>query len=79
MPPTVWPGGKDESCPTYPASTDFLIATTPESGTSCPASILNNVDLPDPFGPIRPKHSPSNTLRERLRKTGVEEYVFPIA
>ena len=38
----------------------------PEDGFKTPDIILKRVVFPDPLGPIRPKNSPSCTLREIL-------------
>src|SRR5262249_33657059 len=40
--------------------------TVPEVGVVSPARQLKNVDLPAPFGPIRPMISPSATVRSAL-------------
>jgi hypothetical protein len=37
------------------------------------------VDLPDPFGPIRPIRSPSETVKETFRKSGVAPKAFEIS
>src|SRR5262245_34322766 len=42
-------------------------ATVPLVGTVSPARQLKKVDLPAPFGPIRPMISPSATERSALR------------
>src|SRR5215475_993556 len=41
--------------------------TVPLVGTASPARQLKKVDLPAPFGPIRPMISPSATVRSALR------------
>ena len=38
--------------------------TSPPDGVSWPRMQLNRVDLPQPFGPIRPRISPSRTSNE---------------
>ena len=38
--------------------------TSPAEGASWPRMQLNSVDLPEPFGPIRPRISPSRTSKE---------------
>ena len=38
-------------------------STSPASGSSRPARIFRRVDLPAPFGPMRPTRSPSSTWR----------------
>src|SRR5580658_4366246 len=38
--------------------------TSPASVSSSPARTFNNVDLPAPFGPIKPIRSPSETVNE---------------
>ena len=40
--------------------------TEPLSGTILPATILNSVDLPAPFGPISPVTDPRRTESEQL-------------
>jgi hypothetical protein len=42
------------------------IATSPLSGCSLPAIILNRVDLPAPFGPMMPTIAPGGTVNDRL-------------
>ena len=46
----------------------------PESGSSCPARISSSVDLPEPFGPMRPRRSPSEMPSEMFsnRSAGTE-------
>ena len=42
------------------------IFTSPLSGFSLPAIILNSVDLPAPLGPMMPTMAPAGTLKLRL-------------
>src|SRR5260221_10416615 len=43
---------------------------SPASGGSSPARILSSVDLPAPFGPIRPTFSPARRSRDRPENNG---------
>src|SRR2546423_11765935 len=45
--------------------------TSPASGTRIPARQCNNVDLPDPLGPITATISPAATERLEPRNAGV--------
>ena len=38
--------------------------TSPSLGVNWPSTQLNNVDLPEPFGPMMPRISPSRTSNE---------------
>jgi hypothetical protein len=53
-------------------------ATSPESAEIKPARIFSSVDLPDPFGPIRPMRAPSETVKETSRKSVVAPNAFEI-
>src|ERR1039458_2619463 len=46
------------------------VATSPESASCSPASTASSVDLPAPFGPIRPMRSPSDTGKLISSKRG---------
>src|SRR5256884_4675341 len=46
-------------------------ATSPVSGLTRPARISISVDFPEPFGPIRPMRSPSETVKEMLDRKSV--------
>lgn len=48
--------------------------TEPPSGSTMPANILSKVDLPAPFGPIRPMRSRSSIPNEMSVKRGRELY-----
>src|SRR5450432_611101 len=50
--------------------------TVPESGSSRPARILSSVDLPAPFGPMRPRRSPSEIPSEMFSKSTREPKLF---
>ena len=52
------------------------IATSPLSGLTRPTSISSSVDLPEPFGPITPMRSPSDTVKEMFWKSGATPYLF---
>ena len=67
----VSPGANRESCGTYAARARLRTASSPVSGSSCPARIASRVDLPAPFGPIRPILSPSFTVSEMFWKSGL--------
>jgi hypothetical protein len=41
-----------------------------------PMSISSSVDLPEPFGPITPMRSPSETVNEMFWKSGAAPYFF---
>ena len=43
-----------------------------------PERICSSVDLPDPFGPISPMRSPSETGKATFRKSGVAPKLFEI-
>src|SRR5689334_774068 len=49
------------------------------SGTSVPARIRRSVDFPDPFGPISPMRSRSDTVNETSRKSGCAPKDFEIS
>src|SRR6266446_3165718 len=53
-------------CGGRPASSAPANFIDPADGTSVPESRLKIVLLPEPFGPIRPRISPSSTLNETL-------------
>src|SRR5215472_3820344 len=61
MPARAWRSG--EACVRSTPSNE----TVPEVGAVSPARQLKKVDLPAPFGPIRPMISPSATVRSALR------------
>ena len=60
----VAPGGNSETCATELRRVPLRIATSPRSGNTRPDRISSSVDLPEPFGPIRPMRSPSDTVKE---------------
>ena len=47
-----------------PASSSSRKRIEPEVGTSAPDTQLNSVVLPEPFGPISPRISPSRTSND---------------
>ena len=53
-------------CEGQPATSTPLIRTEPASGRSIPMMSFITVDLPEPFGPMRPKISPARTLKRHL-------------
>src|SRR5687768_59 len=57
--PTVASGANTGSWGTYPMRSLLRTDRVLADGGSRPASIFNNVDLPDPLGPTRPMWSPS--------------------
>src|SRR5580693_3595895 len=52
------------------------MATSPLSGFVFPHRISSSVDLPDPFGPITPMRSPSDTVNEIFLNSGATPYRF---
>jgi len=68
---TVSSPGYSEICCTRLSRTPLRIATSPSSGVTRPSSIASSVDLPEPFGPTMPMRSPSFTMNEISRKSGV--------
>ena len=52
--------------------------TLPLSGCSVPARIRNSVDFPEPFGPITPMRSPSETVNETSSNSGFAPNAFEI-
>src|ERR1700744_5211833 len=47
------------------------MATLPLSGSIRPDRISSSVDFPEPFGPIKPMRSPSDTVKEMSWNSGV--------
>jgi len=74
----VAPAANLDSCSTQLSCKRFRTATSPWSGFSVPARIRNNVDFPEPFGPIRPIRSPSETVKETSSKSGLAPNAFVI-
>ena len=64
-------GGNSTSCGTYPSFASLRAATDPASGASNPARIRSSVDLPEPFGPMSPSLSPSDTESEISSNRGL--------
>ena len=64
------PSANSEICSTVPSRIPLRIATSPLSGKMLPCKMASSVDFPDPFGPIIPMRSPSETVNEMLRKSG---------
>jgi hypothetical protein len=56
----------------------FRTAMSPLSGLTSPARIRSNVDLPEPFGPISPMRSPSETVKDMFWKRGLAPKTFEI-
>src|SRR6476646_2124674 len=52
------------------------MATSPLSGLTRPSSISRRVDFPDPFGPITPIRSASETVNEIFWNSGRAPYLF---
>ncbi len=61
---TVSPGANSEICSTMIEVMPLRMATSPASGSILPLRISNRVDLPEPFGPIIPIRSPSETVKD---------------
>ena len=76
---TVAPGWNRESCSTQARRVRFRNDTSPLSGATSPARIRRRVDLPDPFGPIRPMRSPSEMVNETFWKSGFAPKAFVIS
>src|SRR6266851_855295 len=75
---TVAPDMNFESCSTWLTRSRFRNAISPSSGVSSAAKIRNKVDLPEPFGPMRPMRSPSVTVNETFWKRGFDPKAFEI-
>ncbi len=75
----VAPGMKRESCSTQARRVRLRNDTSPLSAAISPARILSSVDLPDPFGPIRPMRSPSEMVNETFWKSGFAPKAFVIS
>ena len=58
------PARNSETCETQLGAVPLRMATSPLSGSTRPERISSSVDLPEPFGPIRPMRSPSETVNE---------------
>src|SRR6202040_431610 len=76
---TVVPDSKRESCSTQARRVRLRNDTSPLSAFTSPARILRRVDLPDPFGPIRPMRSPSEMVKETFWKRGFAPKAFVIS
>src|SRR5258706_13322977 len=72
----VAPGPNSELCAMVLSRVPLQIATSPLSGLTRPMSTSSNVDLPEPFGPITPMRSPSETVNEMFWKSGATPYLF---
>src|SRR5207249_11290580 len=70
------PSTSAEICATVLSRVPLRIATSPLSGLMRPMNISSNVDLPEPFGPITPMRSPSDTVKEIFWKSGAAPYLF---
>jgi hypothetical protein len=75
---TVAPDMNFESCSTWLTRSRFRNAISPSSGVSSAAKIRNKVDLPEPFGPMRPMRSPAVTVNETFWKRGLAPKAFEI-
>ena len=51
--------------------TRLRTASSPSSESICPARIPSSVDFPEPFGPIKPIRSPSDTVNDTFWKSGL--------
>ena len=71
---TVSLGSNSEICETQLSLVPLRMATSPLSACTRPCRISSRVDLPEPFGPIRPMRSPSDTVNEIFRKSGAIPY-----
>ena len=67
-----------ESCSTQLSRVRLRTAISPLSGRTSPARIRSSVDFPEPFGPIRPMRSPSETVNETFWKSGFAPKCFEI-
>ena len=76
---TVAPASNRESCSTQASRVRFRNDTSPLSASTSPARIRRRVDLPDPFGPIRPMRSPSEMVNETFWKSGFAPKAFVIS
>src|SRR5208282_236495 len=76
---TVAPILNRESCSTQARRVRLRNDTSPLSGATSPARIRSRVDLPDPFGPIRPIRSPSEMVKETFWKRGFAPKAFVIS
>src|SRR5580704_14944915 len=74
---TVSPAAYSDICSTPLTRIPFRTATSPLSGNTRPSSIASSVDFPDPFGPTMPIRSPSDTVNEISRNSGVAPNRFP--
>src|SRR5260370_37257443 len=72
----VAPNWKFESCSTQLRRIRFLTAMSPPSGVTSPARIRSNVDLPEPFVPISPMRSPSETVKLMFWNRGLAAKEF---
>ena len=73
---TVAPAGKSGILLNVGHAQFCAASLRPHRDRSRPASILSSVDLPLPFGPIRPIRSPSLTVNEISRKREVAPKAF---
>ena len=60
----------------YPTRASLRRETSPASGSTFPARISSNVDLPEPFGPTTPIWSPSETVKAMLSNNGLAPYAL---
>src|SRR6266404_1895669 len=52
---------------------------SPLSGLTSPARIRSSVDLPEPFGPISPMRSPSETVNQIFWNSGLAPKAFEMS
>src|SRR5689334_23029250 len=70
------PGRKSEICVTKLRRVPLRIATSPLSALVFPYRIPSNVDFPEPFGPMTPMRSPSDTVKEIFLNRGAAPYLL---
>ena len=73
---TVRPRANSETCVTQARRVPLRTARSPLSGFTRPYRISRSVDFPEPFGPIRPMRSPSETVNEIFLKSGATPNFF---
>jgi hypothetical protein len=70
------PGWNSEICETQLSRVPLRIATSPLSGFVFPYRIPSSVDFPEPFGPMTPMRSPSDTVKEIFLNSGAAPYLL---
>src|ERR1700691_6267271 len=76
---TVSPDLNFESWSTQLNRIRLRTAISPLSGLTSPATIRSSVDLPEPFGPISPMRSCSETVKEMFWNRGLAPKAFEIS